>query len=236
MFTGIVQGRGVIRRARKSGLDLRLTIDLAALAGETVVVGDSVAVDGVCLTVAARKGTEVDFDVSRESLSRTLFGSRRESDTVNLELALLPTSRLGGHFVTGHVDGIGRLETIEHVGGSSVMNFSVPAELSRFIAVKGSICVDGISLTVNAVGNNSFEVNIVPHTSRETTVCEYVPGRRVHLEIDLIARYLDRLVSATRSPALSGSRSATMESDISLDEITQDFLSTRGFNAPVIDD
>lgn len=203
MFSGIVSSLGVIHGATASGPDLELVIDAGADCRNEVAIGDSVAVDGVCLTVTAIECDELSFDVSGETLSRTLLASRMPGDAVNLELALLPTTRLGGHIVTGHVDGIGRLNEIESVGASTRLNFTAPSALSPFIAEKGSICIDGISLTVNSVQGVSFEVNIVPHTAQVTTVKNYQPGRRVHLEVDIIARYLARLVSAGSVSAAS---------------------------------
>ena len=241
MFTGIIQGMGVIRRSQISGLDRALTVDAGDAGENRIAPGDSIAVDGVCLTVTSIDGDELRFDVSKETLSRTLLGARVAGDAVNLELALLATGRLGGHFVTGHVDGIGCLEEMERVGSSSKMRFSAPAGLSRFIAVKGSICIDGISLTVNAVFENSFEVNIVPHTLQMTTVGDFAPGRRVHLEIDIIARYLDRLMSSSYDAPLSSTEPSAAEVALpdqgaNPDEITQEFLATQGFNAPIIDE
>ena len=196
MFSGIVSNLGVVRRAVLSGPDLELIVDVGAVCRREVGIGDSVAVDGVCLTATRIEGDEISFDVSGETLARTLLATRESGDTVNIELALLPTTRLGGHIVTGHVDGIGWLEEMESVGTSTRLRFGVPPELSPFIASKGSICIDGISLTVNSVSASSFEVNIVPHTAQVTTVGNYSPGHRVHLEVDIIARYLARLAGA----------------------------------------
>lgn len=241
MFTGIIQGTGVVRRSQISGLDLSLTVDVGDPEQNRIAPGDSIAVDGVCLTVTRIDGGEVRFDVSEETLSRTLLGARVAGDAVNLELALLPTDRLGGHFVTGHVDGIGCLEAAERVGSSSKMRFSAPAGLLRFIAEKGSVCIDGISLTVNAIMENAFEVNIVPHTLQMTTVGDFTPGRRVHLEIDIIARYLDRLMNSpydvpSSSTEPSSAEVASPDQGANPDEITQEFLATQGFNAPIIDE
>jgi len=195
MFSGIISNVGVVRRSLLSGPDLKLVVDVGAACRDETGVGDSVAVDGVCLTVTGIEGNELSFDVSAESLARTLLSGKSPGDVVNIELALLPTTRLGGHIVTGHVDGIGWLDQMEPIGASTRLRFRVPAELSPFIAPKGSVCIDGISLTVNSVSGDSFEVNIVPHTAQVTTVRNYEPGRRVHLEVDIIARYLARLVA-----------------------------------------
>lgn len=241
MFTGLVQAVGEVRRSRLMGLELNLSVDVGRLSGD-IDVGDSIAVDGVCLTAVDLVDGCARFDVSRETLSRTILGAKLDGNLVNLELALLPTTRLGGHFVTGHVDGIGSLETLQRVGGSSVMGFHSPPELSRYIAEKGSICIDGVSLTVNQVAGSYFEVNIVPHTMQATTMGTYETGRRVHLEIDIIARYLDRLMDtatdARRQTETSPDEAqpqappADVEASDETDEITQRFLSGQGFVAP----
>lgn len=228
MFTGIVQGVGVVRRSQMTGLDLKLAIYTDSFHENVINVGDSVAVDGVCLTVSDKSSGCLWFDVSRETLLRTLLGSKIHMDRVNLELALLPTTRIGGHFVTGHIDGIGRLESWERVGLSIKMCFSVPVNLTRFVAEKGSICVDGISLTVNSVCGDRFEVNIVPHTSAVTIMKDYTVGRKVHLEADIITRYLDRLMSYTKETTKAQKQENTEPSE----EITQEFLSKQGFVAP----
>lgn len=230
MFTGIVYGTGVIRRSQVTGLDLMLVIDIRNLEDKGIKIGDSVAVDGVCLTVVEYDKGCLRFDVSRETLLRTLLGSKSNGDLVNLELALLPTTRIGGHFVTGHVDGVGYLESLEPVGTSIQMRFRAPRDLSRFVAEKGSICIDGISLTVNAISENSFDVNIVPHTIEVTTMKDYEVGRKVHLEIDIIARYLDRLMPRDQ-PRKTTSAPPQQEAEPS-EEITKEFLSKQGFMAP----
>lgn len=195
MFTGIVSNVGLIRRSDVSGPDLKLVVDAGEACRGEAGIGDSVSVDGVCLTVTGIEGQDLSFDVSQETLARTLLASKLPNDMVNVELALLPTTRMGGHIVTGHVDGIGRLEAIQKIGASTRLRFAAPPDLSRFVAEKGSVCVDGVSLTVNSVDGNSFEVNIVPHTAQVTTAKTYEPGRRVHLEVDIIARYLARLLN-----------------------------------------
>lgn len=230
MFTGIVHGTGVIRRSQVTGLDLMLVIDIRNLEDKGIKIGDSVAVDGVCLTVVEYDKGCLRFDVSRETLLRTLLGSKSNGDLVNLELALLPTTRIGGHFVTGHVDGVGYLESLEPVGTSIQMRFRAPRDLSRFVAEKGSICIDGISLTVNTVSENSFDVNIVPHTIEVTTMKDYSVGRKVHLEIDIIARYLDRLMPRNQ-PRKTTPTPPQQEVEPS-EEITKEFLSKQGFIAP----
>lgn len=240
MFTGIVQGKGVIRRATISGGELKLVVDIGSIGSYGIRVGDSVAVDGACLTVVDRTGDDCRFHLSRETLERTLLGAKVEGDLVNLELALLPSTRIGGHFVTGHVDGIGTLERLRQDGESWGMSFRAPSELSRFIARKGSICIDGVSLTVNSAEGDSFDVNVIPHTLQATTMQGYTEGRQVHLEIDLVARYLDRLIEASEvrrgSPTNTTGGDAgplhTSEEEGTEGEIDEDFLKRQGFLAP----
>ena len=194
MFTGIVQAVGVVNDVRHLDADMTLFIDTGTLDPASLAVGDSLAVNGVCLTVAEALAETVKVDLSVETLSRTLFGASSPGLRVNLEPAVTPQTVLGGHMVSGHVDGIGRLLAREDVGRSVSMTFAVPEELARYIAVKGSICVDGVSLTVNAVADATFEVSIVPHTLDSTILGGYVAGDAVHLEVDIIARYLERLL------------------------------------------
>ena len=237
MFTGIVQAVGEVRRSKVTGFDLDLSIDVGELAGD-IAVGDSIAVDGACLTVVDLADGCARFDVSRETLSHTMLGAKLDGTQVNLELALLPTTRLGGHFVTGHVDGIGTLDSLQRVGSSTTMGLQAPPVLSRYIAPKGSICIDGVSLTVNTVAGSYFEVNIVPHTMQVTTMNTYKAGQRVHLEIDVIARYLGRLMDIQQQDEtpLAQEQPPAPPTDVEeagdTDEITQRFLSDQGFVAP----
>jgi riboflavin synthase len=194
MFTGIVQAKGEILRLEPRGGDCRLTVATGKLPLAGVALGDSIAVNGVCLTAVQLKGNRFAADVSRETLTRTTFGELGVGSPVNLELALTPRSRLGGHIVSGHVDGVGEIQTLREDGRSVRMAVKVPPPLARYIAEKGSICVDGVSLTVNAVKGCWFEVNLVPHTLTETTLGDVRPGQRVNLEVDLLARYLERLL------------------------------------------
>jgi riboflavin synthase len=229
MFTGIVQGMGRVTQAISSAGDLTLAIDPGPLAGYDVRTGDSVAVNGVCLTVVNQDLTsEWRFDVSQETLSRSLLGQLAAAQAVNLELALLPTTRLGGHFVSGHVDGIGRVVRIQPSARSKRVLLDAPPALVRYIAEKGSITVDGVSLTINTVSGNLFEVNIVPHTWYTTTMQYYREGCGVHLEVDLIARYLERLLSQQES-AEDESREVIEPQEA---EITRSFLSRQGFLPP----
>jgi len=194
MFTGIIQAVGSIASLQQRGGDMRLCIDTGKLAMADVALGDSIAVSGVCLTVIEKSASSFCADVSGETLRRTMIGSLVVKDAVNLEKALTLETRLGGHLVSGHVDGLGTVKVRNEDSRSVQFSIEAPAELARYIAVKGSICVDGVSLTVNAVDGAVFELNIVPHTLAETTMQAYQAGRQVNLEVDLVARYLERLL------------------------------------------
>lgn len=217
MFTGIIQAIGHIRDIEPRGGDLRLRVALGKLDPAGLALGDSIAVNGVCLTAVELDAVSFRADVSRESLSLTTLGALRSGSRVNLERALTLSTPLGGHLVSGHVDGVGRVLARSEDARSVRFRVEAPAELVRYIAHKGSICVDGTSLTVNAVEGACFELNIVPHTLRETIMGDYQPGTRVNLEVDLIARYLERL--------LLGERAADTSSD---QGISQDFLAAKG--------
>lgn len=205
MFTGIVQAIGHITGIELRGGDQRVSVATGQSLRDGLALGDSVAVSGVCLTVVALTGPGFDADVSRETLARTILGRMRPGDAVNLELALTPSSRLGGHIVSGHVDGIGAIVSRTADGRSIRLRITVPIGLAKYLAEKGSICVDGVSLTINAVGADWFEVNIVPHTLAETTLGDAVVGRSVNLEVDLLARYLERLLMPMETASSSGS-------------------------------
>ena len=194
MFTGIIEAVGHIVRLEPRSGDLRLKVATGKLDGSDVTLGDSIAVSGVCLTVVRLEPEGFEADVSGETLVRTTLGDLKAGDAVNLEKALTPTTRLGGHLVSGHVDGVGEVLERRSDARSERFRLRAPVALARYIAEKGSICVDGVSLTVNAVDGAVFTVNIVPHTLRETTLDGFRPGRRVNLEADLIARYLERLM------------------------------------------
>ena len=194
MFTGLVQAVGRVAALEPRGGDLRLRIATGALDVRDVQLGESISVNGVCLTVVAFNGASFEADASNETLALTTLGTLDVGAPVNLERALLPTTRLGGHLVAGHVDGLGRVETKFDDGRSQRWRFSAPAALLRYVAVKGSICVDGVSLTVNAVDAQGFEVNLVPHTIVHTAFCATPVGAPVNLEVDLIARYAERLL------------------------------------------
>ena len=191
MFTGIVTHIGRIASARPHGDGLRLRIDAPGFGMDDVALGDSIAIQGVCHTVVAKDAQGFEVDTSRATLEVTT-GLEQGRD-VNLEKSLRLSDRLGGHLVQGHVDGVGRVTVFEDVGGSWRLEVESPAQLSKFIAQKGSICVDGVSLTVNAVAGNRFEVNIIPHTRAVTTFACLAAGARVNLEVDLLARYVERI-------------------------------------------
>jgi riboflavin synthase len=192
MFTGIILAIGTVVRAEPRGGDLRLVVDASRLDRE-LALGDSLCVSGVCLTLVERQGMLHAFDVSVETLALTTLGALREGDALNLEPALRLSDSLGGHLVSGHVDGIGRVVAIAPDARSQRWTFEVPAPLSRYIAAKGSICVDGVSLTVNEVDGNRFGVNLIPHTIEATTFRHRRVGDAVNIEVDLIARYVERL-------------------------------------------
>ena len=194
MFTGIVQAVGRIVVIEALGGDVRLRIAVSDLGLEHAGLGDSIAVNGVCLTVVDVTQTEFAADVSRETLSLTTLGGLREASRVNLEPALTLATPLGGHLVSGHVDGVGQLPSLEPDARSTRMGFTVPEPLARYVAKKGSITIDGTSLTVNDVAGTHFSVNIVPHTLERTIMGEYVVNTRVNIEVDLVARYLERLL------------------------------------------
>jgi len=201
MFTGIVEAVGLIQAIERRGQDARVRIAPGSLPLEDVRLGDSIAVSGVCLTVVDCDADALVFDLSGETLARTTWGHRAPGDKVNLEKALALGERLGGHLVSGHVDGVGRVRTRDTGGRSTVLWFDAPTELRRYIAVKGSICVDGVSLTVNAIDAEGFAVTLVPHTLAVTTLGDLKAGDSVNLEVDMIARYLERLLAGEKADA-----------------------------------
>lgn len=194
MFTGLIQAVGRIDRHESRGGDLRLGLSYGALPHADIALGESIAVSGVCLTVVAFDESGWQADVSNESLAMTTLGMLSVGAAVNLERALALGDRLGGHMVSGHVDGIGRVESIRADGRSQRWRFAAPANLLRYVAGKGSIAVDGVSLTVNAVDAGGFEVNLVPHTIAHTAFADTAVGDAVNLEVDVVARYVERLL------------------------------------------
>lgn len=195
MFTGIVQSTGRIVRVEPRGGDARLVLAAADIGPTDVAPGDSISVSGCCLTVIARDGDTLAFDVSNETLSLSTLGGLRRDDRVNLEMALRLSDRLGGHLVSGHVDGIGTVVAVEPDARSQRWTIEVPSALSRYIAAKGSVCIDGVSLTVNETSGDRFGVNLIPHTVEHTTFGDRRVGDRVNLEVDMLARYIERLRS-----------------------------------------
>ena len=194
MFTGIIQAVGTVAAQQPSGGDLRLRIHTGKLPLEGVAIGDSIATNGVCLTATGLPGDGFWADVSRESLDLTTLGDLAVGSPVNLEKSLTPESSLGGHIVSGHVDGMGEIVKLYEDGRSWRVEVRAPDELARYIAHKGSICIDGTSLTVNSVDGAVFNLNIIPQTMAETVFGNYKVGSRVNLEVDVIARYLERLL------------------------------------------
>jgi len=194
VFTGIIQSVGRIAAIEGGGQDIRLRIETGKLPLDSVALGDSIATSGVCLTVTELPGDGYWADVSPETLSLTTLGQKSVGDAVNLEPSLTLNTPLGGHLVSGHVDGVGRIDSIVEDARFWRVSVEAPANLARYIAVKGSICVDGTSLTVNQVSGARFELTIIPQTWDETVFSEYTVGSAVNLEVDVIARYLERLM------------------------------------------
>jgi riboflavin synthase len=217
MFTGIIEAVGTVASLESRGSDMRITIRSGKLDLGDVKLGDSIAVNGICLTAVALPGDGFVADVSNETIRRSAFAILKVGSRVNLEKALTPTTRLGGHLVSGHVDGVGELLSLNNDGRSVKMRIQAPAELARYVAEKGSITVDGVSLTVNAVDGRLFDLNIVPHTMQETTLVDFSVGQRINLEVDLIARYLERLLLGDKAAQGKG------------EGITMAFLAEHGF-------
>ncbi|KAF1706057.1 riboflavin synthase [Pseudoxanthomonas sacheonensis] len=194
MFTGIIEGVGRLARAENRGGDARLTIEVGGLPFADARLGESVSVNGVCLTVVAFDANSFEADASNETLALTTLGSLAAGALLNLERAMRPTDRLGGHLVSGHVDGVGKVLDIRQDARAQRWRFAAPPALLRYIAKKGSICVDGVSLTVNEVDAAGFEVALIPHTVSNTAFAQTSVGDTVNLEIDLVARYVERLL------------------------------------------
>ena len=210
MFTGIIEAVGSIVAMESKGSDVSVRVRSGKLDLRDVKLGDSIATNGVCLTVVQLPGDGYIADVSGETIARTGFADYQAGQRVNLEKALMPTSRLGGHLVSGHVDGVGKIVAVKPLGRAIEYWVEAPRELARYIAEKGSITVDGISLTVNSVEDARFRLTIVPHTSGETTVGEWKVGSRVNLEVDVIARYLERLVLGDKAADMAPASGVTM--------------------------
>ncbi|MCF7983316.1 MAG: riboflavin synthase [Thiohalocapsa sp.] len=217
MFTGIIHVIGEIERLEPKGGDVRLSVRAGKLNLADASIGDSIAVNGVCLTAVAIDAGRFMADVSRETLSLTTLGGLGPGSRVNLETALTLSTPLGGHLVSGHVDGVGTVLEMTEDGRSWRLQIHAPGELARYIAHKGSICVDGTSLTVNQIKGAVFDLNIVPHTLSETIIGGYKSGTRVNLEVDLIARYLERLILGEHA------------GDHEVSAITEEFLRRHGY-------
>ncbi|GAL06761.1 riboflavin synthase [Photobacterium aphoticum] len=216
MFTGIIEAVGTITAITPKGQDVSVTVDAGKLDLSDVKLGDSIATNGVCLTVVALTGHGYVADLSLETLHRTAFTQYKAGQKVNLEKAMLPTTRFGGHMVSGHVDEVAEIIERTHTGRAIEFWVKAPAHLARYISEKGSVAIDGISLTVNALRGDEFKLTIVPHTALETTMESFKPGRKVNLEVDVIARYLERL--------MLGDKAAEKKS-----ELTMDLLARSGF-------
>jgi len=217
MFTGLIETIGEVVSSKRVGGDVRIAVSAPDYSEVNVELGASIAINGVCLTVIEQTGHVFSFDVSVESINHTLIGDWKAGTKVNLEMALLPTTRLGGHLVSGHVDGLANLVGLESDARSWRMVFEAPKDLAKYIAKKGSITINGTSLTVNNVDRLQFVVNVIPHTFEVTTLGDLSVGDRVHIEVDLIARYLERLLTGG-ADASSGST------------LTESFLSEHGFS------
>ena len=217
MFTGIVEAVGTIAAITPKGEDVTIKVDAGKLDMSDVHLGDSIATNGVCLTVVEFDQRSYSADLSLETLKRTGFSQYQVGESVNLEKAMLPSTRFGGHIVSGHVDDVGVIADRQPVGRAMEYWIEVPSHLARYIAEKGSVTIDGISLTVNDVRKNAFKITIVPHTSQETTVNNFVVGRKVNLEVDVIARYLERLITGKAEEETPASR------------VTMDLLQKNGF-------
>ncbi|OLQ92409.1 riboflavin synthase subunit alpha [Vibrio ponticus] len=216
MFTGIVEAVGTLTAITPKGEDISVTVDSGKLDMSDVKLGDSIATNGVCLTVVAYNDHSYTADLSLETLNKTGFSQYQVGGKVNLEKAMLPTTRFGGHIVSGHVDGVGEIVERNQVGRAIEFWVEMPEEISKYVAEKGSITVDGISLTVNALRKNAFKLTIVPHTGEETTIADFHVGRKVNLEVDVLARYMERLLTS-QQPQAPESR------------ITMEFLQQNGF-------
>ncbi|MEH6456367.1 MAG: riboflavin synthase [Cocleimonas sp.] len=221
MFTGIIQAVGTLSDLQPKGGDMALVVNTGKLDMSDVQLGDSIAVNGVCLTAVALSDSSFTADASRETLSLTSLGDLSKGSPVNLEKALTLQTRLGGHLVSGHVDGLGEVVARRNDGRSEWFNIKAPDSLAKYIAAKGSITIDGVSLTVNRVDGVHFEINIVPHTLQETVIGHYQAGTKINLEVDVIARYLERL--------LNQGGMADMASMSTPSNITESFLTENGY-------
>ncbi|GAA0324366.1 riboflavin synthase [Psychrobacter aestuarii] len=195
MFTGIIESMGTVKAMQPTGGDIRLVIESASLDFSDVSLGDSIAANGICLTVVEFGNDYYAVDVSRETIKRTALATLQVGDSVNLEKAMLPTTRFGGHIVAGHVDGVGTVKLLKKDARSIYIEIEIPQDLAHYTATKGSITLDGISLTTNLVRDNIVCLNIIPHTAQMTNIAKHwFVGSKVNLEVDIVARYLERLL------------------------------------------
>lgn len=218
MFTGIIEAVGEIKQITSNAQGARITIAVGKLDMTDVKLGDSIATNGICLTVVAFDKQSYSADVSNETLKRTGFANYKVGQKVNLEKAMLPTTRFGGHIVSGHVDAVAEILTIEQNGNSTDYWLALNHDIAPYVAEKGSITIDGISLTVNSINDSAFRLTIVPHTAKETIISRYEVGSKVNIEVDVLARYLERLLlkqTSTDEPVSSA--------------ITEEFLAKSGF-------
>jgi len=206
MFTGLIEGVGTLASRQLRGGDARLRIAVGSLPFDGVATGESIAVNGVCLTVVGFDHAHFEADVSNETLALTTLGGLAPGTALNLERAMRPADRLGGHLVSGHVDGVGAVAAVAPDARAQRWRFTAPGALMKYIAPKGSICVDGVSLTVNAVRADGFEVALVPHTVAHTAFAHVAQGDAVNLEVDLLARYVERLLASRADAGGNGER------------------------------
>ena len=222
MFTGIIESVGKVKSMQPTGGDIRLTIESNDLDISDVKLGDSIASNGICLTVVEFGSNHYSVDVSRETIARTALETLKPGHIVNLEKAMLPTTRFGGHIVAGHVDGVGVVSKLQQDARSIYIEITIPQELAHYTATKGSITVDGISLTTNLVRDNIISLNIIPHTAQVTNIAKHwLVGNKVNIEVDIVARYLERL--------LNKSQSGGMNAPSPQSQITEAFLADNGF-------
>jgi riboflavin synthase len=211
MFTGIIAAVGTITAIKHHAKDITISVDSGELDLSDVKLGDSIAHNGVCLTVTKLNEQGFDVDLSHETLKRSGFAQIKTGFAVNLEKAMQMNDRFGGHIVSGHVDGVGEITSITKIGSAVEYWVKAPDELAKYIAEKGSITVDGISLTTNAVDGASFKLTIIPHTIAQTTMANYAVGTLVNLEVDVIARYLERLLLGDKASESKNEKNSTMD-------------------------
>jgi riboflavin synthase len=211
MFTGIIEAVGSITAIKRHAQDMTITVDSGALDLSDVKLGDSISHNGVCLTVTRLEGNGYDVDISTETIERSGFAAIKNGFSLNLEKAMQVTSRFGGHIVSGHVDGVGEITSITQLGSAIEYWVKAPDNLAKYIAEKGSISIDGISLTTNAIDGASFKLTIIPHTISETIMVNYQVGTLVNLEVDVVSRYLERLLLGDKAAESQPKKESTMD-------------------------